>query len=95
MSSRRMSRGRGEKLKKRKKRVVDPVKEAATAKRVAVIQAKRQKIIDEVHASLLERRMHKREIQNLRVEKEERARDKKRRDAEADDTERQMLQVSE
>ncbi|XP_076237872.1 glycerate kinase [Calliopsis andreniformis] len=83
------------KPRRRKKRLTDPLKEEETAKKIAVIQAKRQKVIDEVHRSLERRRMDKLAIQNAHFEKEERARQKELRDSRKTGSEKQMLEIRE
>ncbi|XP_017792097.1 PREDICTED: glycerate kinase-like [Habropoda laboriosa] len=64
------------KPRKRKAKMTDPFKEEEIAKKIAAIEGKRQKVIDEVNLSLERRRMDKREIQNARFEKEVRFRQK-------------------
>ncbi|XP_076765865.1 glycerate kinase [Xylocopa sonorina] len=83
------------KPKKRKARYIDPVKEEEQAKRIAAIQEKRQRIIDEVQLSIRRRRKDKLDIQNARFEKEARLRQKEIRDAEKTGSERTMLQIRE
>lgn len=79
--------------RKRKQRVIDPIKEQETAKRIAEIEAKRQKVIDEVHQSLEKRRLDKLAIQRDYFEKEERAQQKLLRDSRKTGSEKQMLEV--
>lgn len=81
------------KPRKRKTRYIDPVLEEERAKRIAVIQAKRQKIIDEVNLSLRRRRLDKIAIQNAHLQKEERARQKEIRDSRKTGSDKTMLQV--
>ncbi|KAK1120394.1 hypothetical protein K0M31_012375 [Melipona bicolor] len=82
------------KPRKRKARYVDPVVEEERAKRVAVVQAKRQKVIDRIRLSLENRRKDKILIQNARLNKEERERQKAIRDGQKIGSEKIMLQVS-
>lgn len=82
------------KLRKRKVRYVDPFVEEERAKRIAVVQAKRQKVIDRIRLSLENRRENKILIQNARFDKEERERQKATRDGQKIGSEKIMLQVS-
>ncbi|KZC09400.1 PREDICTED: glycerate kinase-like [Dufourea novaeangliae] len=81
--------------KRRKKKVKDPEKEEETRKRIAAIEGKRQKVIEEVRLSLLQRRRDKIGLERDRQEKEERAREKERRDAAKTGSERTMLEIRE
>lgn len=82
------------KPRKRKVRYVDPFLEEERAKRIAVVQAKRQKVIDRIRLSLENRRENKILIQNARFDKEERERQKVTRDGQKIGSEKTMLQVS-
>ncbi|XP_053996960.1 glycerate kinase-like [Hylaeus anthracinus] len=90
-----MAKPQKKKQKKRRARLTDPEKEEETRKRIAAIEAKRQKVIDEVHRSLHTRRMDKRAIQNASFEKEERARQKHLRDIKKTGSEKMMLEIRE
>ncbi|XP_076621622.1 glycerate kinase [Colletes latitarsis] len=79
--------------KKRKARTKDPEAEEQTRKRVQAIEEKRQKVIEQVHLSLHQRRMEKRALQNATFEKEERARQKHLRDIKKKGSEKMMLEI--
>ncbi|XP_033321336.1 glycerate kinase [Megalopta genalis] len=79
--------------RRRKPKVKDPEREEETRKRVAAIEAKRQKVIEEVKQSLYERRMDKIAIERGRLEKEEKFREKDARDAKKEGSEKIMLQI--
>ncbi|XP_031843416.1 glycerate kinase [Nomia melanderi] len=81
--------------KRRKKKVKDPEKEEETRKRVAAIEGRRQKVIEEVKRSLYQRRMDKIAIEKNRVDKEEKFRQKVRRDAAKAGSEKTMLEIRE
>ncbi|XP_017759604.1 PREDICTED: glycerate kinase-like [Eufriesea mexicana] len=83
------------KPRKRKARYIDPFLEEEKAKRIAAIQEKRQKIIDEVDLSLKRRRLDKIAIRNARFEKEERTRQKEIRDSRKTGSDKTMLQIRE
>ena len=82
------------KPRKRKVRYVDPFVEEERAKRIAAVQARRQKVIDRIKLSLENRRKDKILIQNARFDKEERERQKATRDGQKIGSEKIMLQVS-
>ncbi|KAG7211729.1 hypothetical protein KM043_010975 [Ampulex compressa] len=90
-----MRRFQKKKQKKRKARTIDPSEEEEKARRIAAIEAKRQKIINAVKLSLEKRRAERLAIQNARIEKELRARQKATRDAEKSRSEKMMLQIRE
>lgn len=72
---------------------MDLTKEEERLQKIAAIQAKRQRVIDEVQASLRRRRMEKIAIQNARFDKEARLRQKQIRDAAKTGSDKEMLQV--
>ncbi|KAF3430632.1 hypothetical protein E2986_02457 [Frieseomelitta varia] len=81
------------KPRKRKLRYVDPFVEEERAKRIAAVEAKRQKVIDRIRLSLENRRKNKILIQNARFDKEERERQKAIRDGQKIGGEKIMLQI--
>ncbi|XP_076659706.1 glycerate kinase [Halictus rubicundus] len=81
--------------KRRRPKVKDPEKEEETRKRVAAIEERRQRVIDEVKRSLYERRMDKIAIEKGRLEKEEKFREKDKRDASKEGSEKLMLEIRE
>ncbi|XP_026668471.1 glycerate kinase-like [Ceratina calcarata] len=83
------------KPRKRKTKHIDPLKEEEQRKRIAAIEEKRQKIIDEVHESLRRRRQDKIDIQDLKYEKETRLKQKAIRDAMKVGSEKTMLEIRE
>lgn len=82
------------KPKKRKQRVIDPSKQEETAQRIAAVEAKRQKVINEVELSLKSRRFDRKAIENARLDVEESIRQKEIRDAKKLRDEKAMVQVT-
>lgn len=79
--------------KKRKQKVIDPLKQEETAQKVAAVEAKRQKVISEVELSLKSRRLDRKAIENARFDMEESIRQREIRDAKKLRTEEAMGQV--
>lgn len=82
------------KHKQRKQEAIDPLKQEETAQRVAAVQAKRQRVINDVEFSLKQRRFDRIAIENARSEEEENIRQKKIRDARKVRGEKAMSQVT-
>ncbi|XP_034187495.2 glycerate kinase isoform X1 [Osmia lignaria lignaria] len=83
------------KKQKKKARIIDLAEEEARLKKIKAIEARRQKVIDEVQLSLRRRRKEKIAIQNAGFDKEERLRQKQIRDAAKTGSDKEMLQIRE
>ncbi|XP_032671021.1 glycerate kinase-like isoform X2 [Odontomachus brunneus] len=79
--------------KERKQKVIDPSKLEKTARKVAAMEAKRQKVINEVELSLKSRRFERKAIENARLDMEESIRRKEIRDAKKLRGEKAMVQI--
>lgn len=81
------------KYKQHKQKEIDPLKQEETARKVAIVEAKRQKIRNEVKLSLKGRRSDRIAIENARFGKEASIRQKEIRDQKKVRGEKAMLQV--
>lgn len=84
---------RQRKKKQRRRRAIDSSKEEETAQRVAAVEARRQRIINDVKLSLKRRQLDRIAIENARFDTKASIRRREIRDAKEVHGEKAMLQV--